>query len=155
MNRLHSPLTQYVQYMSTLSQTLRIRTKRQNKRPASRTAALKKQPQAKGVVTRVRTMTPKKPNSAIRHVAKVNLYNGKRVTARMPGIGYPCSRYNRVLVEGGRANDLPGVGYTLIRNAYDFSPVFGKRKRRSIYGVSRLEGSTKHVRRCFRKLGYT
>jgi small subunit ribosomal protein S12 len=140
--------------MTTIAQTLRIRSQRLKKSPASRTQALKQQPQAKGVVTRVRTMTPKKPNSAIRHVAKVSLYNNKRVTARMPGIGYPCSKYNRVLVEGGRANDLPGVGYTLIRNAFDFSPVFGKRKRRSVYGVSRPESSTKHVRRCFRKLGY-
>jgi small subunit ribosomal protein S12 len=140
--------------MTTIAQSLRVRTQKIKKTPASRTAALKKKPQAKGVVTRVRTMTPKKPNSAIRHVAKVNLHNSKRVTARMPGIGYPCSKYNRVLIEGGRANDLPGVGYTLIRNAYDFSPVFGKRKRRSVYGVSRPEGLTKHVRRCFRKLGY-
>ena len=72
----------------------------------------------------------KKPNSAIRHVAKVNLMNGLRLTTRLPGKGYLCSKYNRVLVEGGRANDLPGVGYTAIRGAYDFSPVVGKIKRR-------------------------
>jgi len=60
-------------------------------------------------------------------VAKVKLNNGLRVTARVPGIGYICSRYNRVLVTGGRANDLPGVGYTLIRGVYDFSPVVSKK----------------------------
>jgi small subunit ribosomal protein S12 len=95
-------------------------------------------------------MSPKKPNSAIRHVAKIKLTSGKNLTARIPGIGYLCSRYNRVLVEGGRANDLPGVGYSLIRGVYDFSPVVFKRKRRSIYGVSRPDENIKHVRRCFR-----
>ena len=88
-------------------------------------------------------MTPKKPNSAIRHVAKVNLMNGLR---------YLCSKYNRVLVEGGRANDLPGVGYTAIRGVYDFSPVVGKIKRRSVYGVSRPNGYTKFIRRSLRRI---
>ena len=117
----------------------------------SRTPILKRCPQAKGIVTRVVTMSPKKPNSAIRHVAKVDLNNGLRLTARLPGKGYLCSKYNRVLVSGGRANDLPGVGYTAVRGVYDFSPVVGKRKRRSVYGVSRPSGFTNHVRRCFRK----
>lgn len=117
-----------------------------------RAPILKRCPQAKGIVTRVTTMTPKKPNSAIRHVAKVNLMNGLRVTARMPGKGYLCSKYNRVLVEGGRANDLPGVGYTAIRGAFDFSPVVGKIRRRSIYGVSRPNGYTKFVRRSLRRI---
>lgn len=104
----------------------------------------------KGTVTKVTTMSPKKPNSASRHIAKVKLTNTINVTARVPGSGYVCSRYNRVLVNGGRANDLPGVGYTLIRGVFDFSPVVGKRKRRSVYGVSRPEGFTKFIRRCFR-----
>ena len=73
-------------------------------------------------------MSPKKPNSAVRHVAKVDLNNSLRLTARLPGRGYLCSKYNRVLIEGGRANDLPGVGYTAIRGAFDFSPVVGKKK---------------------------
>ena len=94
----------------------------------SRTPILKRCPQAKGIVTRVVTMSPKKPNSAIRHVAKVDLNNGLRLTARLPGKGYLCSKYNRVLVSGGRANDLPGVGYTAVRGVYDFSPVVGKKK---------------------------
>lgn len=117
---------------------------------SSRTPILKKCPQARGIVTKVTTMSPKKPNSAIRHIAKVSLNNGLRLTARVPGQGYTCTRYNRVLVRGGRANDLPGVGYTLVRGVYDFSPVVGKKKRRSIYGVSRPAGYTKHVRRVFR-----
>jgi small subunit ribosomal protein S12 len=93
---------------------------------SSRTPILKSCPQVKGIVTRVATMSPKKPNSAIRHVAKIDLTNGLRLTARLPGKGYLCGKYSRVLVEGGRANDLPGVGYTVIRGVYDFSPVVGK-----------------------------
>nr|AEV66678.1 rps12 [Oxytricha trifallax] len=116
----------------------------------SRTPALQKRSQVKGTVTKVTTMSPKKPNSASRHIAKVKLTNSLNVTARVPGSGYVCSKYNRVLVNGGRANDLPGVGYTLVRGVYDFSPVVGKRKRRSVYGVDRPEGFTKHIRRCFR-----
>lgn len=116
----------------------------------SRTPALKQRPQVKGIVSKVTTTSPKKPNSASRHIAKVKLTNEMNVTARVPGIGYVCSKYNRVLVHGGRANDLPGVGYTLVRGAYDFSAVIFKKKRRSIYGTSRPDGFTKHVRRCFR-----
>ena len=116
----------------------------------TRTPALQKRPQVKGIVTRVTTMSPKKPNSAVRHIAKVALTNKLRVTARLPGIGYLCAKYNRVLVEGGRANDLPGVGYTLIRGVFDFAPVIGKKKRRSVYGVSRPDGFTKHIRKCLR-----
>jgi len=95
-------------------------------------------------------MSPKKPNSAKRHVAKVTLTSTQRLTARLPGKGYLCSKYNRVLANGGRANDLPGVGYTLIRGAYDFSPALFKSKRRSIYGVERPENHTKHIKRSTR-----
>jgi small subunit ribosomal protein S12 len=117
----------------------------------TRTPILKSCPQTKGIVTKVVTMSPKKPNSAIRHVAKVNLNSGLRLTARLPGKGYLCTKYNRVLVEGGRANDLPGVGYTAVRGVYDFSPVVGKVKRRSVYGVSRPSGFSKHIRRSLRR----
>lgn len=120
------------------------------KNTSTRTSILKKCPQVKGIVTRVVTMSPKKPNSAIRHVAKIDLTNGLRLTARLPGKGYLCGKYSRVLVEGGRANDLPGVGYTVIRGVYDFSPVVGKVKRRSVYGVSRPSGYTKHIKRSVR-----
>lgn len=135
--------------MATLKQS-NVRKKHYTKKHPSRTPALQKRPQVKGIVTKVTTMSPKKPNSAIRHVAKVALTNGLRVTARIPGIGYICSRYNRVLVRGGRANDLPGVGYSLIRGVYDFSPVIFKKKRRSIYGVSRPEGYTKYIKKSLR-----
>ena len=137
--------------MATLTQASN-RHRIHKKRFTSRTPALQKRPQVKGIVTKVTVMSPKKPNSAVRHVAKVNLTNGKRVTARIPGIGYICSKYNRVLVTGGRANDLPGVGYTLIRGVFDFSPVIFKKKRRSVYGVSRPEGHTKYIRKSLRMI---
>lgn len=119
----------------------------------SRTPALKKTSHAKGIVYKLTVMSPKKPNSAIRHIAKVNLNNSKRVTIRLMGSGVWCIKYNRVLVRGGRANDLPGVGYTGVRGVYDFAQLVHKRYRRSIYGTSRPENYTKHIRRCFRHLG--
>jgi small subunit ribosomal protein S12 len=144
--------------MSTLKQACNRKTKttRPGKKyinpvtPSSRTPILKRCPQVKGIVTKVVTMSPKKPNSAIRHVAKVDLTSGLRLTARLPGKGYLCGKYSRVLIEGGRANDLPGVGYTVIRGVYDFSAVVGKIKRRSVYGVSRPSGHSKHIRRSVR-----
>ena len=135
--------------MATLAQASN-RVKQYTKKHASRTPALHQRPQVKGIVTKVTTMSPKKPNSAVRHVAKVALTNGLRVTARVPGVGYICSKYNRVLVTGGRANDLPGVGYTIIRGVFDFSPVIFKKKRRSVYGTSRPEGFTKYVKKSLR-----
>jgi small subunit ribosomal protein S12 len=127
------------------------RKKVYKKKNFSRTPALCDRSQVKGIVNLVATMKPKKPNSAVRHIAKVKLTNEINLTARIPGIGYRCSKYNRVLVHGGRANDLPGVGYSLVRGVYDFSGVIFKRKRRSIYGTSRPDGYTSHRRRCFRK----
>jgi len=127
-----------------------LRNKYYQRKNPSRTPALCCRPQVKGIVSKVTTMSPKKPNSASRHIAKVKLTNDMNVTARVPGAGYVCSKYNRVLVHGGRANDLPGVGYTLVRGAYDFSPVIFKKKRRSVYGTARPDGFTKHIRRCFR-----
>ena len=143
--------------MATCKQSARRKSKMLKPGPKylkpslSRTSILKRCPQVKGIVTRVVTMSPKKPNSAIRHVAKVDLTNGLRVTARLPGKGYLCAKYNRVLIRGGRANDLPGVGYSAVRGAYDFSPVVGKKKRRSVYGVSRPSGFSKHIRRSLRR----
>ena len=121
-----------------------------NKFNLSRVPALQKRPQVKGIVNKITNMSPKKPNSAVRIVAKVNLTNALRITGRMPGIGYLCGKYNRVLVNGGRANDLPGVGYTLIRGVFDFSPVIFKQKRRSIYGVDRPDGYTKYIKKSLR-----
>jgi small subunit ribosomal protein S12 len=135
--------------VATLKQAA-MRKKIYSRSGSSRTPALQKRPQVKGTVTKVTTMSPKKPNSASRQIAKIKLTNNLNVTARVPGKNYVCSKYNRVLVNGGRANDLPGVGYTIIRGVYDFSPVIFKRKRRSVYGVSRPDGYTKYVRKCFR-----
>lgn len=138
--------------MSTIRQTLlNYKIYKNKKKNFSRTPALQTRPQVKGTVTKVVTTSPKKPNSASRHVAKVKLTSNINVTARIPGIGYICARYNRVMVHGGRANDLPGVGYSLVRGVYDFSPVISKKKRRSIYGVSRPANFTKHIKRSLRK----
>lgn len=125
----------------------RIRNKNYKNTGFSRTPALCQRPQVKGVVTRVTTTSPKKPNSATRHIAKVKLTNEINITGRLPGSGYVCAKYNRVLVHGGRANDLPGVGYTLVRGVYDFSAVLFKRKRRSVYGVERPKELITHIRR--------
>lgn len=135
--------------MASLKQSS-LRSKHYNKSNLTRTQRLQKNPQKKGIVTKVTTMSPKKPNSAVRHIAKVNLTNNLKVTTRIPGSGYLCSKYNRVLVHGGRANDLPGVGYTVIRGVYDFIPMISKRRRRSIYGTSRPEGFTTYVRKSLR-----
>ena len=135
--------------MATLQQAWHRKTNYQ-RQGCYRRPRLQQRPQVKGIITKISMMSPKKPNSAIRIVAKVNLTSGLKITGRMPGIGYLGSKYNRVLVRGGRANDLPGVGYTLIRGVYDFSPVIFKRKRRSIYGVSRPDGYTKFVKRSLR-----
>ena len=137
---------------ASLRKTKRLKPGPKYKSPTlSRTPILMRCPQAKGIVSKVVTMSPKKPNSAIRHVAKVKLNNGLKVTARLPGRGYLCAKYNRVLIRGGRANDLPGVGYSAVRGAYDFSPVVGKKKRRSVYGVSRPSGFSNFVRRSLRR----
>ena len=99
------------------------------------------------MVVRVCTMSPKKPNSACRHVAKVKQYSKPRVTARIPGSGFGVAKFNRVLVRGGRANDLPGVGYSLCRGVYDFSPLYGKKKSRSFYAVPRSDIAAKRYTR--------
>lgn len=143
------PLGTCVDSIGTLRQSA-FRNRKYKRVNYDRTPALKGRPQIKGIVNKVTTMSPKKPNSAVRHIAKVTLTSLRRLTARIPGIGYICSKYNRVLVHGGRANDLPGVGYTLIRGVYDFSPVISKKKRRSVYGTSRPEGYTRYIRKSLR-----
>ncbi len=146
--------------MSLINQLLNYRcrskhtTKNRRTGGDKRTPALLGAPQARGLVIRIRPMTPKKPNSAIRQVAKVKLYNRGRVTARMPGRGFLCTRFNRVLVEGGRANDLPGVSYTVIRGVLDFVPMLYKKKRRSVYGMHRPQNFTTYKRRCIRHIQY-
>lgn len=131
------------------------RIKGRKRKPFSRTTKILKDPHLKGVVFRVGVVSPKKPNSALRTIARVDIYKSKRrAMCRIPGSGYLPNKYNRVLVEGGRANDLPRVRYTLRRGVYDFAPFFGTKRRRSTYGIDRPEGHTTYVRKCLRKLGY-
>jgi small subunit ribosomal protein S12 len=107
-------------------------------------------PQKKGVVMKARIVTPRKPNSARRPVAKVILVNKRRLTAHIPGIGHNIRRHSSVLVRGGGARDLPGVRYTCVRGVYDFSKVLNRFNKRSKYGVSRPDELKKKVRRKFR-----
>jgi small subunit ribosomal protein S12 len=112
-------------------------------------------PHRKGVVLKIALMTPKKPNSAIRHVARISVYKtGRRALCRIPGIGSSPSKFNRILCRGGRANDLPTVRLTLIRNVYDFSGLYLKKKRRSVYGAPIPESKKTHRRRRYRHLDF-
>ena len=122
--------------MSTINQ-IHIKYKRIVKEKCKRTVRLLNNPFLKGIVTKVTIMNPKKPNSAMRHVGKINLYKGAKLTARVVGIGYMILKFNRVLIRGGRANDLPGVNYTIVRGVYDCSPLFNKLRKRSKYGVKK------------------
>ena len=97
-------------------------------------------PQKRGVCTNVRTMTPKKPNSALRKVARVRLTNGIEVTAYIPGEGHTLQEHSVVLIRGGRVRDLPGVRYHIIRGALDASGVEGRRQQRSKYGTRKTAG---------------
>ena len=103
----------------------------------SKSPALKSCPQRRGVCTRVYTTTPKKPNSALRKVARVRLTNGFEVTAYIPGEGHNLQEHSVVLIRGGRVKDLPGVRYHIIRGTLDTSGVTDRRKSRSKYGAKR------------------
>lgn len=94
-------------------------------------------PFKRGVCLKVTTMTPKKPNSALRKIARVRLSNGKEVTAYIPGIGHNLQEHSIVLVRGGRVKDLPGVRYHIVRGVYDTTGAEGRRKGRSLYGMKR------------------
>ena len=94
-------------------------------------------PQKRGVCTTVRTLTPKKPNSALRKVARVRLTNGYEVTAYIPGIGHNLQEHSIVMIRGGRVKDLPGVRYHIIRGSLDTQSVNGRRQGRSKYGATR------------------
>lgn len=136
--------------MSTTQQL--IRTLRLKKKPHKTAPGLLQCPQVRGRVARVRILTPKKPNSARRPVAKVKLVNRRRVTAHIPGIGHTLKKHSDVLVRGGGARDLPGVQYSLCRGVYDLHGVVKKRRRRSIYGVEKPYNERKKLRRKMRKL---
>jgi len=106
-----------------------------NKVKRGKTPALRGAPQKRGVCTRVYTVTPKKPNSALRKVARVRLTNGMEVTTYIPGIGHNLQEHSVVLIRGGRVKDLPGVRYKVIRAALDASGVADRKKARSKYGA--------------------
>jgi len=97
-------------------------------------------PLKRGVCTQVRTMTPKKPNSALRKVARVRLTSGIEVTAYIPGEGHTLQEHSVVLIRGGRVKDLPGVRYHIVRGALDAAGVVGRRQQRSKYGTRKTEG---------------
>ncbi len=105
--------------------------------------ALKNNPQKRGVCTRVYTTTPKKPNSALRKVARVKLTNGIEVTAYIPGIGHNLQEHSVVLVRGGRVKDLPGVRYHLVRGTLDAAGVNNRNQSRSKYGTKRPKANKK------------
>ena len=121
--------------MPTIAQL--VRHGRETKRDKSKTPALKGSPQRRGVCTRVYTTTPKKPNSALRKVARVRLTSGIEVTAYIPGIGHNLQEHSVVLVRGGRVRDLPSVKYHIIRGTLDAAGVRDRKQGRSLYGAKK------------------
>ena len=121
--------------MPTIQQL--VRKGRKDKKKEVATAALKGSPQRRGVCTRVYTTTPKKPNSALRKVARVRLTSGVEVSAYIPGEGHNLQEHSMVLVRGGRVKDLPGVRYKIIRGALDTQGVKDRKQARSRYGAKK------------------
>ncbi len=121
--------------MPTINQLLRKRRKKQTAK--KKNLSLGQCPQRRGVCLLVKTQTPKKPNSALRKVARVRLSNGKEVTAYIPGVDHNLQEHSIVLVRGGRVRDLPGVRYHIIRGALDADGVEGRRQGRSQYGAKK------------------
>ena len=124
--------------MPTIQQL--IRKGRENPVYKSKSVALTRCPQRRGVCTKVYTTTPKKPNSALRKVARVRLTNSKEVNAYIPGEGHNLQEHSIVLIRGGRVKDLPGVRYHIIRGALDTAGVNGRQQSRSKYGAKRPKG---------------
>jgi len=121
--------------MPTINQLIRKERKKVVKR--KKTPALQECPQRRGVCTRVYTTTPKKPNSALRKVARVRLTNGIEVTAYIPGEGHNLQEHSVVVIRGGRVKDMPGVRYHIVRGTLDTSGVTDRRQARSKYGAKR------------------
>ncbi len=121
--------------MPTISQL--VRKGRETKSTKTKTPALRGAPQRRGVCTRVYTNTPKKPNSALRKVARVRLTSGVEITAYIPGVGHNLQEHSIVLVRGGRVKDLPGVRYKIVRGTLDASGVRDRKQARSRYGTKR------------------
>ncbi|MBU0479344.1 30S ribosomal protein S12 [bacterium] len=123
--------------MPRLSQLIKKSRKKNTKKTS--TPALKGSPQKRGVCTRVYTVTPKKPNSALRKVARVRLTSGVEITAYIPGIGHNLQEHSIVLIRGGSVADLPGVRYHIVRGALDTTGVTDRKKSRSKYGTKRAK----------------
>lgn len=121
--------------MPTINQL--VRKGRKKAKGKKRSLALEESPQKKGVCISVRTLTPKKPNSALRKVTRVRLSNGKVITAYIPGEGHNLQEHSIVLVRGGRVKDLPGVKYHIVRGTLDTMGVKGRKQSRSKYGKNR------------------
>jgi len=121
--------------MPTINQLIRFGREKMNPKTAS--PALTRCPQRRGVCIRVYTTTPKKPNSALRKVARVRLTNGYEITTYIPGVGHNLQEHSVVLVRGGRVKDLPGVRYHIIRGSLDSAGVQNRKKSRSKYGAKR------------------
>jgi len=107
----------------------------------TKTPALRGAPQKRGVCTRVYTTTPKKPNSALRKVARVRLTNGLEVTSYIPGVGHNLQEHSIVMIRGGRVKDLPGIRYHIIRGTLDTAGVAGRKQSRSKYGAKATKGA--------------
>jgi small subunit ribosomal protein S12 len=127
--------------MPTLNQLVKPQTKRLPKKRRSKAPALKNSPQCQAVCLRVYTTKPKKPNSALRKVAKIRLSNKSRVIAYIPGEGHTLQEHSVVMVRGGRVKDLPGVRYHLVRGMLDFAPVKNRKQARSKYGTKKMSGN--------------
>jgi small subunit ribosomal protein S12 len=123
--------------MATINQLCK-KNCRKKKLFKSKTPALESMPQKKGICLKIYTRTPKKPNSALRKVAKIKLSTGKKLEAYIPGEGHNLQEYSIVLMRGGRVQDLPGVKYHLIRGKYDFHGVKTRKNARSRYGTKRV-----------------
>ncbi len=147
-------------FMPTIQQLIRKKRKKVKKKPKTPVLrknlnALKRKvyeskkgnPFKRGVCIKVTTMTPKKPNSALRKIARVRLSSGEEVTAYIPGIGHNLQEHSVVLVRGGRVKDLPGVRYHIVRGVYDASGVEGRKTSRSAYGVKKEKTKTKETKK--------
>ena len=132
--------------MPTINQL--VRKGRKTIEYKSNSPILKQCPQKRGVCTAVRTMTPKKPNSALRKIARVRLVNGMEGTAYIPGIGHNLQEHSVVLIRGGRVKDLPGVRYHIIRGALDAAGVANRMQSRSLYGAKRPKTAKKSISSC-------
>jgi small subunit ribosomal protein S12 len=121
--------------MPTINQLVRFG--REKRKYRTKSPALNASPQRRGVCVQVKTMTPKKPNSALRKIARVKLTTGREVTAYIPGEGHNLQEHSVVLVRGGRVKDLPGVRYHIVRGALDCAGVEGRMQSRSLYGAKR------------------